>query len=86
MIRRWILLAALAIATLAPVTAAPARAPSLDRILPAVARQLAGTLLDARGPITSPNGKQHYEIKWLTPDGRVLWLSADATTGTILPG
>lgn len=84
--KRRVLLAALAIATLAPVTSAWAKAPSLDRILPAIERQLAGTLLDARGPITSPDGKQHYEIKWLTPDGRVLWLSADATTGTILHG
>ena len=40
-------------------------------------------LLDARGPVTLRNGKLSYEIKWLTQDDRVLWLSADATTGAI---
>jgi uncharacterized membrane protein YkoI len=61
-----------------------AQAPSLDRILPIVSRQLAGEMLDARGPIVSPDGKAHYEIKWLTPNGRVIWVSADAGTGKLL--
>jgi hypothetical protein len=83
MCRRKGLIAALAVAILCASTASWAQSPSLDRILPAVARQIPGEMLDARGPFSSVGGKQHYEIKWLTPDGRVFWLSADAGTGKV---
>jgi uncharacterized membrane protein YkoI len=80
------LLVALVIGLLSPSAPSWAGTPSLDRILPAVARQIPGTMLDARGPSPSPDGTLRYEIKWMTPDGRVFWLSADANTGKIAPG
>lgn len=55
--------------------------PSLDRFLPDIRRQHPGRLLDVqRG--WGPRG-DHNRIKWLTPDGRVIWLDTDAHTGEI---
>ena len=76
-------LAALVMNIVSASVAARAQTASLDLILPAVERQIPGTMLDARGPLPTSDGKRHYEIKWLTQDGRVFWLSADATTGKI---
>jgi len=55
--------------------------PSLDRFLPDIRRQYPGRLLDVqRG--WGPRGERN-RIKWLTPDGRVIWLDTDARTGEI---
>jgi hypothetical protein len=37
-----------------------------------------------QGPNMGPQGEPHYRLKWLTPDGRVLWLDTDARTGRVL--
>lgn len=57
---------------------------ALDRILEAIRRSQPGRLSDVQGPDIGPFGEPHYRIKWLTPDGRVLWLDTDARTGRVL--
>ena len=52
---------------------------SLDSILNGIRRSYPGQLSDVQGPMGG-----RYRIKWLTPDGRVLWIDADARTGQIL--
>jgi hypothetical protein len=52
---------------------------SLDSILGNIRRDHPGQLSDVEGP---RNGR--YIIKWLTPDGRVLWLETDARTGQVV--
>jgi hypothetical protein len=37
-----------------------------------------------QGPIMGPAGEPHYRLKWVTPDGRVLWLDTDARTGRVM--
>jgi hypothetical protein len=56
---------------------------SLDRILSTIRRSRPGQLSDVQGPF-GPSGEPRYRIKWLTPDGRVLWLDTDARTGQVL--
>lgn len=56
----------------------------LDRILPHIRSTHPGVFSDVDGPFADPTGRLHYRIKWLTPDGRVIWLDADARTGRIL--
>ncbi|MDE2134280.1 MAG: hypothetical protein KGJ49_06735 [Alphaproteobacteria bacterium] len=58
--------------------------PSLDRILPEIRRQTPGTFYDAQGPFIGPDGQARYRIKWMTPDGRIVWFDADARTGRLL--
>jgi len=58
--------------------------PSLDRVLPQIRRSTPGTFYDAQGPFIGPNGQPSYRIKWMTPDGRIIWFSADARTGQIV--
>lgn len=53
----------------------------LDRLLPEIRRAYPGQFLDAEG--VTAGGSPHYHLKWLTPDGRVMWLDADARTGRI---
>jgi hypothetical protein len=60
--------------------------PSLDRILPQIREHHPGTLYDAEGPFIGPDGRQHYRIKWGTPQGRVIWFNADARTGRVTNG
>jgi len=57
---------------------------SLDQILNGIRRERPGSLADVEGPNTGPYGEPHYRLKWLTPDGRVLWLDTDARTGRVL--
>ncbi len=57
---------------------------TLDRILPQIRRVYPGNMSDAQGPITTPDGQVRYRIKWVTPDGQVIWIEADARTGRIL--
>lgn len=76
-----------------PVAAQPYRARqgvqsgqvrSLDQILNGIRRQRPGNLADVQGPNPSPEGGARYRLKWVTPDGRVLWLDTDARTGRVL--
>lgn len=62
-------------------SAAPAR--PLETVLPLVARQVPGTMLDALPPGRTQQDGLHYQIKWLTSDGRVVWLNVDARTGRV---
>jgi hypothetical protein len=56
----------------------------LDRILPNVRAGRPGRFYDAEGPFPDADGGYHYRIKWLTPQGRVIWLDADARSGRVL--
>jgi hypothetical protein len=58
--------------------------PSLDRVLPEIRRSTPGTFYDAQGPFVGPNGQAAYRIKWMTPDGRIIWFYADARTGQVM--
>ena len=79
---------------LAPVQEAQAQAQSrreradgvqpLDRLLPGIRRSHPGEFYDAQGPTYGPNGDAHYNLKWMTPDGRIIWFDADARTGRVL--
>ena len=55
----------------------------LDRILPQIRHGYPGTFYDAEGPYPDEAGNPHYHIKWMTPDGRVIWLDTDARTGHV---
>jgi hypothetical protein len=70
-----------------PALAQPPRMPGvmpLDRILPGIRRSYPGEFYDADGPTPGPDGQEHYHLKWMTPDGRIVWLDADARTGRVL--
>jgi hypothetical protein len=56
----------------------------LDRLLPQVRRTHPGHFYDADGPHPGPGGSQHYHLKWMTPDGRIVWYDTDARTGRVL--
>ena len=56
----------------------------LDRLLPGIRRAHPGEFYDAQGPTYGPNGDVHYNLKWMTPDGRIIWFDADARTGRVL--
>jgi len=86
---RLVLLASLAVVAvgLQPALAQPRRAPDvqpLDRVLPQIRRDHPGTFYDADGPFTDEGGNPHYRLKWMTPEGRVIWLDTDARTGRVL--
>jgi hypothetical protein len=56
----------------------------LDRLLPGIRRAHPGDFYDAEGPTYGPSGDPHYHLKWVTPDGRVIWYDADARNGRVL--
>src|ERR1700761_9518803 len=56
----------------------------LDRLLPGIRRAHPGDFYDAEGPTYGPSGDAHYHLKWMTPDGRVIWYDADARSGRVL--
>ena len=56
----------------------------LDRILPGIRSARPGRFYDAEGPYRDATGGMHYRIKWLTPEGRVMWLDTDARTGRVI--
>jgi hypothetical protein len=56
----------------------------LDRLLPEIRRSHPGKFYDAEGPSRGPDGQLHYHLKWMTPDGRLVWLDTDARTGRVL--
>ena len=62
---------AVAIALVAPAQAASG-GETLDRMLPELRAEHPGRLVDAETR-TGPNGHSHYHIKWMTPDGRILF-------------
>lgn len=86
--RARVFLAFLAFAVLACPALAQSRhgghGASLDRVLPQIRRTMPGTFYDAEGPFYSPDGRASYRIKWMTPDGRIVWFYADARTGRVL--
>ncbi|HJW41381.1 MAG TPA: hypothetical protein VJ476_09170 [Rhizomicrobium sp.] len=53
---------------------------TLDSILPQIRAQHPGRLSDAE-PWTDADGNAHYRIKWMTPEGRILYFDADTRTG-----
>ncbi len=57
---------------------------TLERILPGIRSTYPGRFYDAEGPYPDAVGGMHYRIKWLTPDGRVIWLDTDARTGRVI--
>ena len=56
----------------------------LDRILPGIRSGYPGRFYDAEGPFPDGYGGLHYRIKWLTPNGRVIWLDTNARTGRVI--
>jgi hypothetical protein len=56
----------------------------LDRILPEIRRNHPGRFYDAEGPFVGGDGQMHYRVKWMTPEGRIVWLDTDARTGRVL--
>ena len=58
--------------------------PSLDRILPQIRERHPGKFYDAEGPWRAPDGQMRYRLKWMTPDGHIVWFDADARTGRVL--
>jgi hypothetical protein len=61
--------------------AAPAFArETLDSILPQIRAAHPGRLSDAE-PFIGNDGRTHYRIKWMTPEGRILYFDADAHSG-----
>ena len=83
--RARILTGLLVMLALAPAAiAAGSGATSLDRILPEIRRHTPGRFFDAQGPFPGPDGRARYRIKWMTPDGRIIWLDADAQSGRVL--
>jgi Predicted membrane protein len=75
------------VALVIPAAAADRRGgESLDRVLPQVRHAVPGTFYDAEGPFFSPDGQPSYRLKWMTPDGRLIWFSVDARSGQILHG
>ena len=63
---------------------APGGVQPLDRLLPGIRRTHPGEFYDAEGPTYGPSGDPHYHLKWMTPDGRVIWFDADARNGRVL--
>ena len=56
----------------------------LERILPRIRREHPGQFYDAEGPFLGSDGQVHYRLKWMTPEGRVVWYDTDARTGRVL--
>lgn len=67
-----------------PALAGHGGAQPLDRILSHLRHERGGTFYDAQGPYSDAQGNIHYRIKWLTPEGRLIWLDTDAKTGRVL--
>ena len=57
---------------------------TLDSLLPEIRAQHPGSLSDAE-PFTAPDGSTHYRIKWMTPEGRILFFDADTRSGRFTP-
>lgn len=66
-----------------PRNAGPEQFAPLEIVLSNVAARFPGHHLAVDGPFQR-DGRWIYRIKWLTPDGRVLIVFADAQTGQVL--
>ena len=55
----------------------------LSAVLANIRRSYPGKQLDTH-TVGGPSGPVRYEVRWLTPDGRRLDITADARTGQIL--
>jgi hypothetical protein len=77
--RSWLFLALFAVLAALAVPSG-ASAETLDRILPQIRANHPGSLSDAE-PWTDSDGRMHYRIKWMTPEGRIIFFDADARTG-----
>ena len=65
----------------APALAQRAReGETLDGMLPRIRAEYPGQLSNASLWI-DPNGHRHYRIKWVTPEGRILYFDFDASSG-----
>ena len=53
---------------------------TLDSILPEIRAQHPGRMSDAE-PFTASDGSTHYRVKWMTPDGRILFFDAEPHSG-----
>ena len=58
----------------------------LDQILGQIRSQQPGSFYDADGPLPGPNGQPVFRIKWMTPEGRVIWFYVDARSGRMIGG
>src|ERR1700733_1774670 len=56
----------------------------LYSILPEIRRDHPGRFYDAEGPYPDGNGGLHYRLKWMTPDGRIVWFDTDARSGRVI--
>jgi hypothetical protein len=56
----------------------------LSGILPGIRNGYPGRFYDAEGPYPDAAGVLHYRIKWMTPEGRIIWLDTDARTGRVI--
>jgi hypothetical protein len=56
----------------------------LQQILPGIRNGYPGRFYDAEGPYPDGAGGLHYRIKWMTPEGRIVWLDTDARTGRVI--
>lgn len=56
----------------------------LDQILPQIRSSHPGRFYDADGPFPDGHGGLHYRLKWMTPQGRIIWLETDARTGRVV--
>lgn len=84
--RARLVLAVLVLVALAfPVLAQDRRGGgSLDRVLPQIQRTVPGKFFDAEGPYFTPDGRAVYRVKWMTPDGRIIWFMIDAQSGQMM--
>ncbi len=57
---------------------------TLDEIIRHVGSAQPGRFYDAEGPFPDGRGGYRYRLKWMTPEGRVIWLNTDARTGRVL--
>ena len=74
------------LALASPAPAEDRRPTPLDRLLPEIRRTTPGTFYDAEGPYPGLDGQMRYHLKWMTPDGRIVWFEVDARSGRVLNG
>jgi hypothetical protein len=74
------------LALASPAHAGDRRVVPLDRLLPEIHRHNPGTFYDADGPYPGADGELHYRVKWMMPNGRVVWFDVDAHDGRVLNG
>ncbi|MDE2466708.1 MAG: hypothetical protein KGO02_23775 [Alphaproteobacteria bacterium] len=55
----------------------------LDQILPGFRQSHPGTFYDAQGPYRGQDGHLHYRLKWLTPQGHMVWYDTEARSGAV---